>query len=93
MNNRSSRRITPTYVVFYILFSPDTWRILIGVILSVLVTPHILPSDLSVFGRVLIYLMVAAIGWALSGKPSFWITSVLKKTILGNNHQGISSKK
>jgi len=73
----------PSYIVFYILFSPDTWRILMGGLLAVFFTPHILSPDLAVGGRTMLYVMVATIGWALSGKPANWITAQLKKIVLG----------
>ena len=83
MKDRSGRPLTPAYVIFFILFSPDTWRIAMGGILSVVLTPHIAPPDLAVSGRGVLYIMVAAIGWAISGKPAQWITTGLKRAILG----------
>ena len=82
MGKNDKRPLTPAYVIFYILFWPDTWRLLTGVLLTLLFTPHILPADLSMGGRAMLYVMVAAIGWALSNKPAGWITAQLKKLIL-----------
>ena len=82
MHKPDRRPLTPAYVIFYILFWPDTWRILTGVLMALLVTPYILPADLGLGGRVMLYVMVAAIGWALSGKPAGWITTTLKRLIL-----------
>ena len=84
MNKPSKRPLTPAYAFFYILFWPDTWRILTGLLLALLFTPLILPADLSVAGRAMLYLMVAAIGWALSNKPAVWITGQFKKRILNS---------
>ncbi len=84
MNRPGKRPLTPAYVVFYILFSPDTWRVLAGVALALLFTPYILPPDLSQGGRVMLYIMITAIGWALSAKPAHWMAGQLKKLILGN---------
>ena len=83
MNKRTRRPVTPAYVIFYVLFSTDTWRILIGVILAVIFTPRVLTADLHTAGRVMVYVMVATIGWALSGKPARWITAALKKALTG----------
>jgi len=83
MTKPAKRPITPAYVIFYILFSPDTWRILTGALVALLLTPHILPADLNTGGRAMLYVMVAVIGWALSGKPAAWITTRLKTLILG----------
>ena len=82
MNKRTKRPLTPAYVIFYILFWPDTWRILFGLLIALLFTPYILPADMAVAGRAMLYVMVAAIGWSLSRKPANWITSQLKKVIL-----------
>ena len=82
MNKPIKRRLTPAYIIFYILFWPDTWRILIGLLAAVLFTPHILTADMATAGRAMLYVMVTAIGWALSNKPAVWITTQLKKMIL-----------
>ena len=75
---------TPTYFVFFILFHPDTWRILFGFCVSILLTPRIAPPDLAIPGRVMLYVMLAAMGWAIFGKPAAWITGGLKKWLLGD---------
>ena len=82
MQKPDRRPLTPAYVIFYILFWPDTWRILTGVLMALLFTPYILPADLGTGGSAMLYVMVAAIGWALSGKPAGWITTKLKRLIL-----------
>ena len=82
MTKHIKRPLTPAYIIFYILFWPDTWRILTGLVLSLLVTPYILPAEMSMAGRAMLYVMVAAIGWALSSKPAGWITGKLKSLIL-----------
>jgi hypothetical protein len=82
MNKPVKRPLTPAYVIFYILFWPDTWRILIGLLMALMFTPHILPADMAMTGRAMLYVMVAAIGWSLSRKPAVWITAQLKKRIL-----------
>jgi hypothetical protein len=69
--------------VFYLLFSTDAWRIGMGFVLSVLATPHLAPAQLAPAGRAMLYVMVAAIGWTITGAPARWITRSLKKTILG----------
>jgi len=87
LDKRSKRPITPTYIVFYILFAPDTWRILFGFVISILLTPEIVPPDLSMAGRVMLHVMILAIGWAITGKPAAWITAGLKKFFLGNRER------
>ena len=64
------------------LFSPDTWRILMGVILAVIIVPRIASPEVSVAGRAMLCVMVTAIGWAATAAPARWITGRLKKGIL-----------
>ncbi|MGD8366042.1 MAG: hypothetical protein PVG78_00255 [Desulfobacterales bacterium] len=85
MRKRNDRPKTPTYYAFYLLFSTDAWRIAMGFVLSVLTTPHLAPPALSPAGRAMLYVMVAAIGWTITGGPARWITRALKKAILGKN--------
>ena len=82
----TKRPKTPTYFAFYLLFSPDTWRILAGFVAAVLIVPHIAPPDVATAGRVMLYVMVAAIGWAGTAAPARWITTSLKKWLLGERH-------
>jgi hypothetical protein len=78
------RPITPGYIIFYLLYSADTYRIIAGLVFSVLLTPSIAPPELQPAGRLVLYVMVAAIGWAITAKPGQWIADGLKKLILGN---------
>jgi hypothetical protein len=73
---------TPAYLFFYVLFAPDTWRIVGGFALAILFTPHIVPPHMALTGRTMLYVMVAAIGWAVCGKPAQWIAAGLKRAIL-----------
>lgn len=75
---------TPTYFVFYLLFSPDTWQLLAGFVAAVLLVPKIAPTDIGTPGRIMLYVMVLAIGWAATAKPAQWITAALKKYLLGD---------
>lgn len=82
----TKRPVTPGYIVFYILFSTETWRIVLGFIFAAVLTPRILPPELSSIARALVYVMVATIGYSLAGRPARWITDALKRVILGNRH-------
>ncbi len=82
MNNRSGRPITLAYLIFFVLFSIETWRILFGFIISIMLTPRIITTDISIMGRSMLYVMVASIGWAVSEKPAKWISAGFKKIIL-----------
>ena len=78
------RPLTPTYLFFYLLFWPDTWRILIGLIIAGLLTPRLLSSDRVIFELIMLFFMLAAIGYTVSAKPARWITERLRKVILKN---------
>jgi len=69
-----------SYYFFFILFHPDTYRILIGFLAAILLAPQIAPPDLATAGRV----MLACIGYAIAAKPSAWITGALKQWLLGD---------
>ena len=76
------KNLTPGYVFFYILFWPDTWRILIGVAAAFLLAPRFVYSDLGTLGTGMIYIMLASIGYAFSSLPARWISDRIKKLIL-----------
>ena len=84
MEKKAGRPKTVTYYVFYALFSSDVWRIAMGFVLAVLATPHLAPPAMSLAARAMLYVMVAAIGWTITGAPARWITRSLKKAILGD---------
>ena len=89
MNQSPDKRpITPGYIIFFLLFSADTYRIIVGVIFSILITPSIAPPELQPAGRSMLYVMVATIGWAVTAKPGQWIADSVKKLILGNQRPG-----
>ena len=76
------RRLTPAYVFFYLLFWPDTWRILIGVAAAILLTPLLLPSEESVLRLGMVHVMIASIGYAASSKPARGISGGFKRLLL-----------
>jgi hypothetical protein len=80
------RPITPGYVLFYILFLPDTWQVLAGVLMACFLTPVVLSPDMATPAKVMIYLMMATIGYAGSKWPARGIVRRLKKWILGDRH-------
>lgn len=73
------RPVTPAYVIFYILFLQDTWRILTGVLVALIIEPNINDPDTDALGRAIIFVMIAAIGYAVSGYPARLITRGLKR--------------
>lgn len=79
------REITFNYIVFYILFLPDTWQVLTGILAAWLLVPLIQTSaEMGVGGKVMLYIMVATIGYAAFRKPAEGLTRLFKKWILGD---------
>lgn len=81
------RPVTPAYIIFYILFLPDSWRILIGMAAAALFYHFVTGPEMDAVGRGIVLIMVAAIGYAASGIPARFISGCLKKWILGPGHR------
>ncbi|MGM0453153.1 MAG: hypothetical protein ACQERN_08300 [Thermodesulfobacteriota bacterium] len=84
----AKRKITPGYILFYILFLPDSWRILIGVIFSVAATPYVVEHGMDAGAQGMLYVMMVAIGYAASGFAGRRISAFFKKLVLGGNRPG-----
>jgi hypothetical protein len=69
-----------------ILFMPDTWQLAVGVLGAALLGPAIVSPQMSVWGKVVLYVMVATIGYAVSVVPGRWFAGWLKNAILGDRH-------
>lgn len=78
------RALTPGYIIFYMLFRPDTWQILVGLLVSYFLTPTILSPEMGLPAKILLYVMIATIGYAASRGPARGITRMIKKWILGD---------
>jgi hypothetical protein len=76
------RTITPAYVFFYILFWPDTWRMAIGLAAAVLVAPLLLSAEQGWGSVLLIHLMIACIGYAVSSAPARGFAGFLQQRVL-----------
>ena len=78
----AKRKLTPTYIFFYILFLPDTWQIIIGVAAAYFLVPAISKPGMGTGAVVMLYIMCAAIGYAISSWPGKWISNAVKRLIL-----------
>jgi hypothetical protein len=78
------RPLTPGYILFYILFSPETWRILIGILAAWFLAPVIVSPDMAQSARVMLWIMIAVIGYTICGVPARWITHMLVRWIVGD---------
>lgn len=76
------RTVTPAYIIFYILFLPDSWRILIGIAAAALLDHFVTGPDTDAVGRTIIFVMLVATGYAASGIPGRFIAGKMKKWIL-----------
>ena len=80
MNNK---KLTIRYIVFYILFLPDSWQVLTGLIAAYFLAPLIELPEKGIGARAMLFIMIAAIGYAASRIPARGITRILVKWILG----------
>ncbi len=78
----AKRKLTPAYVFFYLLFLPDTWRVLMGIVVARFLVPAIAKPDMGSGAIILLYIMCATIGYVLFAKPGQWISKFLKGMIL-----------
>lgn len=78
------RQPTPAYIFFYILFLPDTWQILIGLAAAAFLAPALRPQEMGAAGGAVLFLMVAAIGYAASGPVGRAVSRFLRRRIPGN---------
>lgn len=77
------RPLTVGYILFYILFWPDTYRIAMGVCGALVLSPYIATSDSNPFQSAMVHVMVAGIGYAISAKPANSISKFFQSRILG----------
>jgi hypothetical protein len=80
--NMTKRRFTASYFFFYLLLSEDTWRILAGFIAAVLLGPMVTQGrNLNQGSEVMVWLMIMAIGWSVSGWPARRFAAALQRAI------------
>jgi hypothetical protein len=80
----SKRQLTIRYIVFYVLFLPDAWQVLTGLIAAYYLSPHVRLPDAGIGARAVLFIMIGTIGYAASRIPARGITQILKKWILGD---------
>ena len=79
---KHARPLTFHYIFFYALFWPETYRLLIGLLAGAFVAPLLFAPDLGNGGKILLFFMIATIGYALSGAPGRAIAAFFRKRIL-----------
>lgn len=75
------KRLTPAYVLYYILLSEDTWRFVMGILVAVFLAPTLLPFDRTGLGRYVMFLVVVAIVWTVSRAPARWIVQRIRSLL------------
>jgi hypothetical protein len=78
----AERPLTFKYIIFYMLFWPDTYRMIIGLAVATLVAPVIVYEDVSTTGKIILFLMLATIGYAISAAPGRAIAGFFQKQLL-----------
>jgi hypothetical protein len=74
--------VSVAYILFYLLFSADIWRIAAGFLAAVLLGPQVTQGrDLSRSGEVMVWLMIMAIGWSVTAWPAKKITAALQRAV------------
>lgn len=75
---------TGLYYFFYVLFSVDTWRILIGLIMAGILSPKLMEGrELGMVGEIMVWVMVMTIGYAAGQYPARFISRGLRKLFTG----------
>ncbi len=78
----SKRPLTPVYILFFILFSPDTWRIIAGVVFAWILTPLVVRPDMGSMAVGMLGVMLTCIGYVLFAWPAKKVSRILQKLIL-----------
>ncbi|MCU0615202.1 MAG: hypothetical protein MUD09_09020 [Desulfobacterales bacterium] len=77
------RKLNLSYIIFYILFLPDTYRILIGLLAAWLLSPYVIETKpMPREGGFVVWLMIATIGYATSTRIGNMISDWMKNIIL-----------
>lgn len=82
------RKITLSYIFFYILFLPDTYRIIIGIIAAWLLAPYVVEASQTIErGAFMIWIMIAAIGYSVSAPVGKIVSEWMKKIVLADRYK------
>ena len=76
------RPLTFRYLFFYALFWPDTYRMLIGLAAGLVSAPLLYSDDTGLGTKLLLFIMIATIGYAVSGIPARAIAAFFRRRIL-----------
>jgi hypothetical protein len=71
------------YVVFYLLFWSESWRVVLGAVLALVLAPWVVPPEMDRIPATLVWVMLATIGTCLTGYPARKIAQFWQRLILG----------
>jgi hypothetical protein len=76
------RPLTVSYLFFFLLLSDDTWRIAAGFVCAFFLGPMVTQGrNLSHGGEAVVWMMILAIGWSVTGWPAKKITAALQRLV------------
>jgi hypothetical protein len=84
----SKRPRSIRYVVFYLLFWSESWRVMLGVVLALLLAPQVVPPQMERVAAALVWVMLATIAYCLAGYPARKIAQFWQRLILGPQKRG-----
>ncbi len=77
------RKISPAFVIFYIIFLPDTYRVLFGLAAAWLLAPPVIASQpMTLPGKAMIWIMLVTIIYAATGSIGNKMAGWAKRFIL-----------
>ncbi len=77
------RKITLSYIIFYILFLPDTYRLILGLLAAWFFTPYVVETrPMPREGVFVVWVMIATIGYAMTTRIGDLISDWMKNIIL-----------
>jgi hypothetical protein len=79
----SKRPRSIRYVVFYLLFWSESWRVVLGGVLALVLAPRVVPPEMDRVPATLVWVMLATIGYCLTGYPARKIAQFWQRLILG----------
>lgn len=83
------RKITLSYIFFYVLFLPDTYRLIIGFLAAWIFAPLVIESkQMPRESGFLVWIMIVTIGYAVSTRIGNTISDWMKNMILSVRKNG-----
>lgn len=73
------------YIFFYGLFSVETWRILMGIIMASLLGPRLMTeTKYGIAAQIVVWAMIFVVGYTICSRPARYISKGLRRLFTGN---------